>query len=166
MVGLGLVGDAYVMTTRGPPDTLAVVGAWAQVWFWYLLLSLALIYLPLLFPDSRLPSRWWLPVAVLAGIRTLGMVLLGILTDTLHGTIVGYKIDNPIGIEGEVRIYERAWPHLHRGRGQPISPPEHRGGVLRGLGFFLGNITTRAGAMNLLGATVPSAGNNDSRQFE
>jgi MFS family permease len=103
MVGLGLVGDAYAayaMTTRGRPDALAVVGAWTQGWSWYLLLSLALIYLPLLFPDGRLPSRRWLPVAVLAGIGTLGMVIPGMLTDTLRGTITGYKIDNPIGIEG------------------------------------------------------------------
>jgi hypothetical protein len=103
IVGLFTAGDAYaayVMTTRGQPDALAVVGAWTQGWYWYLLLSLALIYLPLLFPDGRLPSRRWLPVAVLAGIGTLGIVLLGMLTDTLRGTIIGYKIDNPIGIEG------------------------------------------------------------------
>ncbi len=107
MVGLGLVGDAYaayVMTTRGRPDALAVVGAWIGNWYWYLMLALALIYLPLLFPDGRLPSRRWLPVAVLAGIGTLGMVLLGMLTDTLRGTIVGYTIDNPIGIEGLGRV--------------------------------------------------------------
>jgi hypothetical protein len=103
MVGLGLVGDAYaayVMTTRGQPDTLAVVGAWAQGWYWYLLLSLVMVYLPLLFPDGRLLSRRWLAVAVLAGIGTLDMVVLGALTDTLRGTMVDYKIDNPIGIEG------------------------------------------------------------------
>jgi hypothetical protein len=103
VVGLGLVGDAYaayVVTTRGQPDLLAVVGAWTQGWYWYLLLSLALIYLPLLFPDGRLPSQRWLPIAVIAGIGTLGMVVLGMLTDTLRGTIIRYKIDNPIGIEG------------------------------------------------------------------
>jgi hypothetical protein len=103
MVGLGLVGDAYaayVMTTRGQPDTLAVVGAWTQGWYWYLLLSLVVVYLPLLFPDGRLLSRRWLAVAVLAGIGTLDMVVLGALTETLRGTIVDYKIDNPIGIEG------------------------------------------------------------------
>ena len=100
IVGLGLVGDAYVMTTRGRQDALGVVGAWVQGWYWYLLLSLALIYLPLLFPDGRLPSRRWLPVAVLAGIGTLSTVIYGMLTDTLRGTMVDYRIDNPIGIEG------------------------------------------------------------------
>jgi hypothetical protein len=63
MVGLGLVDDAYsayVMTTSGQPDPLAVVGAGDQGWFWYLLLSLVVVYLPLLFPDGCLLSRWWL----------------------------------------------------------------------------------------------------------
>jgi hypothetical protein len=89
---------AYVMATRGQPDALAVFGAWTQNWYWYLLLALALIYLPLLFPDGRLPSRRWLPVAVVPGIGTLGTVVLGALADTLEGT--GYEIENPIGIEG------------------------------------------------------------------
>ena len=57
---------AYVMVTRGHPDALAVLGAWAGNSYWGLLLALAFIYLPLLFPDGRLPSRRWLPVAVAA----------------------------------------------------------------------------------------------------
>ena len=91
---------AYVMTTRDHPDTLAVVGAWVQAWYWYVLLALAFVYLPLLFPDGRLPSRRWLPVAILPGIATMGMVVLGALTETLHDSVLDYTIDNPIGIEG------------------------------------------------------------------
>jgi len=94
----------YVMATRGQPDALAVFGSWIGLWFWGLILALAVIYLPLLFPDGRLPSRRWLPVAVLAGIGTLSMVILGALTDTLAlDTGVEnprYRIENPIGIEG------------------------------------------------------------------
>jgi hypothetical protein len=103
MVGIFPAGDsyaAYVMTTRGRPDALAVVGAWAQGWYWYLLLALALIYLPLFFPDGRLPSRRWLPFALVMGIVTLTLVILGALTDTLTGQDVDYRIENPIGIEG------------------------------------------------------------------
>jgi hypothetical protein len=103
MVGLFPAGDAYagyVMTTRGRPDALAILGAWAQGWYWFLLLSLMLIYLPLLFPDGRLPSRRWLPVAVLAGVGTLATVVLGALSETLTGQDVAYRIENPIGIEG------------------------------------------------------------------
>lgn len=103
MVGIFPVGDSYagyVMTTRGHPDALAVLGAWTQSWYWFLLLALALVYLPLLFPDGRLPSRRWLPFALLMGIGTLSVVILGALTDTLTGQDVHYRIENPIGIEG------------------------------------------------------------------
>jgi hypothetical protein len=91
---------AYVMSTGGQPDALAVVGAWTQAWYWYLLLALAFVYLPLLFPDGRLPSRRWLPVAILPGIGTMGMVVLGALVETLHDSVLDYTFDNPIGIEG------------------------------------------------------------------
>jgi hypothetical protein len=91
---------AYVMATRGEPDALAVFGAWTQNWYWYVLLALATIYLPLVFPDGRLLSRRWLPVAVVPGVGTLATVVLGALADTLHVEGVSYEIENPIGIEG------------------------------------------------------------------
>jgi hypothetical protein len=91
---------AYVMSTSGHPDALAVVGAWANSWYWYLLLALTFVYLPLLFPDGRLPSRRWLPVAVVPAIGVAGIAILGALTETLRGQTFDYRIDNPIGIEG------------------------------------------------------------------
>jgi hypothetical protein len=104
MLSIFLAGDtyaAYVMVTRGHPDALAVVGAWTGSWYWYPLLALVLIYLPLLFPDGRLLSRRWLPVAVLTAIGTLGVAALGALADTLPlNEAPSYEIDNPIGIEG------------------------------------------------------------------
>ena len=99
---------AYVIATRGRPDALAVLGAWTQNWCWYALIALTLIYLPLLFPDGRLLSRRWLPVAVVPGIGTLGVVILGALADTLVLDPVAesahYRIDNPIGIEGLAQV--------------------------------------------------------------
>ena len=100
---LGAAGDTYaawVMTTRGRPDVLAVLGAWLQSWYWFVLLGLFLVYLPLLFPDGRLPSRRWRPVAVLPGAALAVAAVLGMLTDTLSGQEVGYRIDNPIGVDG------------------------------------------------------------------
>jgi hypothetical protein len=91
---------AYVIVTRDQPDVLTVIGAWVQTWYWWLVIVLAIIYLPLLFPDGRLPSRRWLPVAILPGIGTLAIVVLGALTDTLLVDDVHYRIDNPIGIKG------------------------------------------------------------------
>ena len=102
MVALFNAGGAYatyVMLTRGHPDALAVVGAWIGNWYWFLMLAMALIYLPLLFPDGRQPSRRWLPVGVLAGIAALGFILPRALMDTLPvNQAPNYRIDNPIGI--------------------------------------------------------------------
>ena len=89
---------AYVMATRGQPGAIAVFGAWTQNWYWYVLLALAFIYLPLLFPDGRLLSRRWLPVVILPGIALLVVVVLGALADNLFVEGAG-KFDNPIGIE-------------------------------------------------------------------
>jgi hypothetical protein len=103
IVALFPAGDSYagyVMVTRGHPDALAILGAWVQSWYWLLLLALTFVYLPLLFPDGRLPSRRWLPLAVVPGIAALATVVLGALTDTLSGQNVDYRIDNPIGIDG------------------------------------------------------------------
>lgn len=95
---------AYVMTTRARPDWLATVGVWVNSWYWFLFLGLVLVYLPLLFPDGRLPSRRWLPVAVVPGIALVAMVVLGALVDTLSGQDIDYQIENPIGIEGLAHV--------------------------------------------------------------
>jgi hypothetical protein len=97
---------AYVMSIRARPDALAVLGAWAQSWYWFLLTSLSFVYLPMLFPDGRLLSRRWLWVAVPPAIGTMVMVVLGGLTDTLSGQNVDYRIENPIGIEGLAPVEE------------------------------------------------------------
>ena len=91
---------AYVMAAGAQPNSLAVFGAWCANWYWFVMLALALIYLPMLFPDGRLISRRWLPFAVIGGIGPLGVAILGALADTLTtGDASGYRIDNPIGIE-------------------------------------------------------------------
>jgi hypothetical protein len=104
MISISLAGDsyaAYVMVTRGQPDALAVVGVLTGSWYWFAVLALVLIYMPLLFPDGRLLSRRWLPIAVLAGIDLLAVIILGALAETLTlNEARGYEIDNPIGIEG------------------------------------------------------------------
>ena len=108
MVAIFHTGDTYtaaVMVTRGRPDALAVVGAWVGNWYWYLLLVLVVIFVPLLFPDGRLPSRRWLPVAVLPGIGTLVIVVYSAFVSTLEvNEARGYEIDNPLGIEGLDRV--------------------------------------------------------------
>jgi hypothetical protein len=105
--GAGSGYATYVMSTRGRPDALAILGAWAANCLWFVMLALALIYLPLLFPDGRLLSRRWLSVAVLGGIGTLGFVLPGVLVDTIPvNEVPGRGIANPVGIEGLGKIEE------------------------------------------------------------
>jgi hypothetical protein len=97
---------AYVMTTTGRPNALAVFGAWANDIYWIPLLILTLIYLPLLFPNGKLLSRRWLPVAVLPGITIIGDVVISALRETLEGQNVNYQIANPIGIAGSPSLEE------------------------------------------------------------
>jgi hypothetical protein len=108
MVSIFNAGGGYatfVVATRGRPDALAVLGAWVANCYWFLMLALALIYLPMLFPDGRLLSRRWLSVAVIGGISTLGIVLPGALVDNLPvNELPGKGISNPIGIEGLGKI--------------------------------------------------------------
>jgi len=103
LIAAGATGDAYaawVMTTRGQPDALAVVGAWLQSWYWYLLLWLLFVAVPLLFPDGRLLSRRWRIPVLLSLAGTVASAVLGGLTGTLTGQDVDYRIANPIGIAG------------------------------------------------------------------
>jgi hypothetical protein len=95
---------AYVMTTTGRPDRIAVIGAWVNGWYWFVFIVLAFIFLPLYFPDGRLPSRRWLPVAVISGAGALIIVVLGMLADTLVGQDIDYRIENPVGIEGLAHV--------------------------------------------------------------
>lgn len=53
MVGVFPAGDAYagyVMSTSERPNALAIAGAWVGAWYWFALLALIFVFLPLLFP--------------------------------------------------------------------------------------------------------------------
>jgi hypothetical protein len=89
---------AYVMTTRGSPDALAVIGAWVNEVYWLPMMVLALVYLPMLFPDGRLPSRRWLPFALIPAISMLVSIAVTAFRPTLVGQNIEYQISNPIGI--------------------------------------------------------------------
>jgi signal transduction histidine kinase len=110
LIGLAPAGDAYaawVLTGGGRPNPLVYLGAWLQSWYWLALLGLVFVYLPLLFPDGRLPSRRWWPVAALAGAVLATVSVLGMLTGTYTGQDVDYRLANPIGIAGLPPIEEQ-----------------------------------------------------------
>jgi hypothetical protein len=71
LIGLGSAVTAmaqayatYGLSHPGLPG--ADLAAWLQSWLWYPTAGLAFSFLPLLFPDGRLPSPRWRPVAWLA----------------------------------------------------------------------------------------------------
>ncbi|HZC02564.1 MAG TPA: hypothetical protein VE844_14775, partial [Gammaproteobacteria bacterium] len=67
-------------------------------WLWLPTVGLLAIYLLLLFPDGRLPSRRWRPLAWLSG---LVMVLLGVDSVLSPGELTDLEgMRNPFGLEG------------------------------------------------------------------
>ena len=88
---------SYALLAR--PGTLPGAGVLALVssWVWVFIIGL-LIFLLLLFPNGRLPSRRWRPVAWLGGI----VIAVGATTEALvPGPIDGLEpLRNPFGIEG------------------------------------------------------------------
>jgi hypothetical protein len=82
------------------PDSLGETAAWLSSWLWFLLVYVPMSFLLLLFPDGRLPSRRWRPVAWGVALGTAGGVVgyalkAGPLVDFPH-------IANPYGVDSPV----------------------------------------------------------------
>ena len=96
---LGLF-DFYSVYGLAKPDTVpfpVVFYALVQ-WLWLPTVGLLAIYLVLLFPDGRLPSRRWRPLAWLSG---LVIALLGIDSVLVPGELTDLEgVRNPFGLEG------------------------------------------------------------------
>jgi hypothetical protein len=88
---------AYAYVTRPGSLPGAVLAAWYASWPWYVVVALALLFTPLLFPTGRLLSPRWRPVAWLAAVVTVALTVLGALRAELDsgGDLL---IANPIGI--------------------------------------------------------------------
>jgi hypothetical protein len=89
----------YAFVTRPGSLPGGVFAAWYGSWPWWLVLALALVFTPLLFPNGRLLSPRWRPVAWLAGVTTAVLTALtSLLTDLSLGTVPDKVIANPIGV--------------------------------------------------------------------
>ncbi|MBW3662095.1 MAG: hypothetical protein KY469_03260 [Actinobacteria bacterium] len=98
---------AWVQVTGRDVDPLVVFGFWGQSWYWYLLLSLLLVFVPLYLPDGRLPSPRWRPWVAVPIVSTAAMVLAGMTSPTIAANVLdGPVLDNPIGIPGMGRVEE------------------------------------------------------------
>ena len=81
------------------------VSAWVADWIGLPGLALAGFYLPLLFPDGRLPSRRWRPLAWLgAAVVACSLVAIAL----TPGPISGYpSVTNPVGLPWGGGVLER-----------------------------------------------------------
>jgi hypothetical protein len=97
---LGGLFDYYGVYGLAEPDIVpfpVVIYALAY-WLWLPTVGLLGIYLLLLFPDGRLPSRRWHPLAWLSGAV---IVLLGVDSALAPGELTDLEgVRNPFGLEG------------------------------------------------------------------
>src|ERR687893_265279 len=100
--GLAVFGDeyaTYALITRPGSLTLGPEMSWLTEWIWAPGLGLILVFLPLLFPDGRPPSRRWRWVAWLGG---LSIGLICVLTSIVLWPERGPTLLRPGGYVGEV----------------------------------------------------------------
>ena len=89
--------NAYGLARTGSPPGTAVLDA-LMLWSWVPPLGLLGPFMVMLFPDGRLPSRRWRPLAYLSG---AAMLLAGVALTVEPGPLPGRGgVRNPLGIEG------------------------------------------------------------------
>ncbi len=97
--------NAYVLASTGEPLVSAAYVALTQG-LWVPPVGLLGVYMILLFPDGKLPSRRWRPLAWFAGFL---MVVLVLGFALLPGPLEGYPgVRNPLGIESLAWVSDMA----------------------------------------------------------
>ena len=103
IVGInGLAGGyaEYRLSGGYGPGSLAETAAWFSSWSWILLVYLPTSFMLLLFPDGRLPSPRWRPVAWCAVLGLIGF-LAGYTLN--QGPLDDFpQITNPYGVESPI----------------------------------------------------------------
>jgi hypothetical protein len=103
LVGLSVAGGEYanyVFVEEPGAYPGGYLAGWLYVWTWFPALGL-IVFLPLLFPDGRVPGpRWrlvlWGLIAAISFTTALAMVNPGPMNDDIETTVWP---DNPLGIE-------------------------------------------------------------------
>jgi signal transduction histidine kinase len=106
VIAVAFVASAYA-TFGYERDGLPMLqwAAWLASWPWALAIGLLLTFLFLLFPDGRLPSRRWRPVAWASGVAIATVCVSVALTP---GRLEGTPAENPIGVPGTRELLDAA----------------------------------------------------------
>lgn len=112
LVSVSLAGHEwarYGLVTREEPVPLTTLGAWVQMWTWYPVIGGIPTLLLLYFPNGKLLSPRWRPVAWVSIAMILAITIPSALEERLYAR--GYSIPNPVGIEG-LRNIEDKFPFV------------------------------------------------------
>jgi signal transduction histidine kinase len=108
LFGLSLLGNqiaTYGLVTNPGAVPGAAVGAWLSVWVWTPGSGLLLVFALLLFPDGRLPSPRWRPLAWLAAIAiALAAVPVAVEGWSLRGPELLYPTEPPPSLPHAFRL--------------------------------------------------------------
>ena len=100
---LGALADTNIRSASAPA---LGASAWISDAGWYVWLTCAAVFLPLVFPDGRLVSQRWRP-ALWLGIAALAASIIGAgLAPGPFDVDSSRTVDNPIGIEGADGLFE------------------------------------------------------------
>jgi hypothetical protein len=121
-LALGALVDSNLLSADA---LLPELSAWLSNWTWYVWLTLAGIFLPMLFPNGRLLSPRWRPVLWLA-VAALVLSVTG--AAFMPGEIdldddMPHRVDNPLGVGGTL--------------GEALDVVARAGDVLAALAFLL-----------------------------
>jgi hypothetical protein len=107
LMTLSEVYSAHGLATPGSVPFPVTIHALLYSWLWVPTVGLLGIYLILLFPNGRLPSRRWRPLAWLSGAV---IVVESVATFLTPGPLEGLRgVQNPFGLEGQPWLASVGW---------------------------------------------------------
>ena len=105
VIAVAFVASAYATFGYERDDGLPLLhwAAWLSTWPWVLAIGTLLTFLFLLFPDGRLASPRWRPVAWASG---AAIAIVCISSALMPGRLEGTPAKNPIGVPGTRELFD------------------------------------------------------------